>query len=127
MSDIAKTTDLLVEAAKVIAAAADKAKANGLTTRAEAESDKHSINFTTVATAIAIVFGAASAVAGGVWFLMTIMLAPMAKQNDRIEVVQQKQGDALIGIQLDLRALYGASKTERAERLERPPVEVVPK
>lgn len=117
-----KTATLLADAAAAISAAADKAKANGLSTRAEAVADKHSINLTSIVTAGVAIAGAAASVAGGVWFLMTIMMSPMQKQNDRIEVIQAKQGEALVGIQLDLRALYVASDTKKAERLEAPPM-----
>lgn len=123
----AKTAAVLEAAAKTIVEAADKAKKNGLTTREEAKADRHSVNLTTIVVGASTVGGAAVIISAGVWFLVTLMLSPMQKQSDRIETLQTKQGEAMVAIQLDLRALYVASDTKKAPRLEQPPVDPAPK
>lgn len=107
-------TKTMLEAAEVIRAAADKAKANGLPT-------KKDLDKSVSANTWYGFMGQITVVAVAVYFLVRLMVDPMQRQQDRADIVASKLAEALVNIQLDLRDLYKVSPTQRSDRLEKPP------
>lgn len=113
LTESAKLLQVMKEASRSIAVSVDKAKANGVVTRAEALEDKKSINLTTLIAAAGMVFAGLPLAAALVWFLIHQMIDPVKDEQTRQSVVQ-------VEIQKDIRELYRVSPGEHSDRLERP-------
>ncbi len=109
----AKLLETMREASKEIAVSVNKAKANGVVTREEADKDRKSINLTTLVAAAGMVFAGLPALLAAAWFLIHQMIDPVKDEQSRQSVVQ-------VEIQKDIRELYRVSSTQKSDRLERP-------
>ena len=93
------------ESSKAISTAVDKAKANGVVTRAEAVDDRKSINLTTIVAVRSSWWAAGLPTAAAlVWFLINQMIGPIKENQTRFENTLSRQDskiDAVLGAPRD--------------------------
>lgn len=118
----AKLIQQIEKAGEVIEKAANKAAANGLTTRAEAVADKKSINFTTLATAGGMIFAGLPLAASLVWFLLNQLVDPVKTEQANIRRTVRHQ-DRKIDAIMDRFSIPKPPKEEDDEPAERQPAE----